>query len=225
MGLPAPEQVRLLRGVQADAALRYVPRPLLSSAYSHVSHAEPQSTCGQWRAHARKYSKQKLYNGRDLGADFARQLAERIADLLTLARGAAASPEEVYAAHAPHVDAIARTALALQRVVGEDVVACDYEVLVVRIDDVFDPALMEDIYHGEISATGPPGTVPRVLSTADLGLRRTEAVHSGGEDSIGEDGTVTTMLLRPKVVLDTIVYELGLVDEDDVSPATAEPST
>ena len=38
------------------------------------------------------------------------------------------------------------------------------------------------------------------------------------------DGVVTTMLLRPKVVLDTIVYELGLVDEEDASPSTAEPS-
>ena len=39
-----------------------------------------------------------------------------------------------------------------------------------------------------------------------------------------EDGVVTMMLLRPKVVLDTIVYELGLVDEEDASPSTAEPS-
>ena len=29
-----------------------------------------------------------------------------------------------------------------------------------------------------------------------------------------EDGVVSTMLLRPKVVLDTIVYELGLVDDE-----------
>ena len=149
-----------------------------------------------------------------------------MADLLTLARGAAASPDEVYAAHGPHMDAIARTALALQRVVGEDVVACDYEVLVVRIDDEFDAGAMEDIYNGEIGATGPPGIVPRVLSTVDLGLRRTEKVAFEGGDAEGEegeDGIGTTMLLKPKVVLDTIVYELGLVDEDDASPASAEP--
>ena len=149
--------------------------------------------------------------------------------MLTLARGAAASPDEVYAAHGPHVDAIARTALALQRVVGEDVVACDYEVLVVRIDDEFDAGAMEDIYNGEIGATGPPGILPRVLSTVDLGLRRTEKVAAEGGDgggeveAEGEDGIETTMLLKPKVVLDTIVYELGLVDEDDASPASAEP--
>ena len=45
----------------------------------------------------------------------------------------------------------------------------------------------------------------------------------GAEGEEGEDGIGTTMLLKPKVVLDTIVYELGLVDEDDASPASAEP--
>ena len=48
-----------------------------------------------------------------------------------------------------------------------------------------------------------------------------------GEDETGdgdEDGLTRTMLLKPKVVLDTVVYELGLVDEEDASPSTAEPS-
>ena len=183
--------------------------------------AESQLACAQWRAHARKYSKQRLYNGRDLATGFAHQLAERIADLLTVA-GSSASADAIFAAYAPHLETIVRTALELQRTIGEEVTSCDYEVLVVRIDEVYDSAQMEDIYNGEIIAAGPPGMVPRVLSTADLGLRRTEKVDADMEGA--EDGVVTTMLLRPKVVLDTIVYELGLVDEEDASPSTAEPS-
>ena len=191
-----------------------------------ATRAESQLACGYWRAHARKYSKQRLYNGRDLAADFAHQLAERVADLLTLARGASADADAVYAAHGSRMDTIARTALTLQRVVGEEIVTVDYEVLVVRIDDEFDAAQMEDIYQGEISATGPPGVTPRVLSTADLGLRRSEKVSSSsaaGKWGEGDDGVVMTMLLKPKVVLDTIVYELGLEEEEDANSASVAP--
>ena len=202
--------------------------PYLQLSHTPISfNAESQSVCGHWRARARKYSKQRLYNGRDLVPGFAHQLAERIADLLTVA-GGAPTADGIHAAHAPRLETIVRTALDIQRVTGEDVVVCDYEVLTARFDDVFDPARMEDIYHGEIAATGPPGTVPHVLSTADLGLCRSRKVAGAvGEDENGDgddDGLTTTMLLKPKVVLDTVVYELGLVDEEDASPSTAEPS-
>ncbi|KAI0708758.1 hypothetical protein C8T65DRAFT_576255 [Cerioporus squamosus] len=203
-------------------------KSVFTGVYRQMRRSESQLACAQWRAHAQKYSKQRLYNGRDLATGFAHQLAERIADLLTVA-GSSTSADDIYAAYASHLETIVRTALELQRTIGEDVVSCDYEVLVVRIDEVYDPAQMEDIYNGEIVAAGPPGIVPRVLSTADLGLRRSEkvdareGVDSGLEDA-AEDGVVTTMLLKPKVVLDTVVYELGLVDEEDASPSTAEPS-
>ncbi|KAH9940098.1 uncharacterized protein BXZ73DRAFT_88817 [Epithele typhae] len=195
-------------------------RSVFAGAYRELRRSESQRTAAEWRARARKYSKRKLYNGRDLAGDFAAQLAERVADLLTLAHGAVPPPPALYAAHAGHVDAVVRAALDLQRLAGEDVLAADYEVHVVRIDEAFDGARMEDIYHGEIGAAGPPGTVPRVLATVDLGLRRTVKVEGAGEG----DGITTMMLLKPQVVLDTIVYELGLVDEDEVAGAAPVPS-
>ncbi|KAI0704719.1 hypothetical protein C8Q76DRAFT_771404 [Earliella scabrosa] len=206
-------------------------RAVFAGVYRQMRRSESQLACAQWRAHARKYSKQRLYNGRDLASGFAHQLAERIADLLAVAGGAARA-DSIYAAHGAHLETIVRTALELQRMIGEEVTACDYEVLVVRIDEVYDAERMEDIYNGEIAAPGPAGIVPRVLSTADLGLRRSVKVDDGesgsgegGGEGADEDGVVTTMLLRPKVVLDTIVYELGLVEEEDVSPSAVEPST
>ncbi len=162
-----------------------------------------------------------MYNGRDLATGFAHQLAERIADLLVVS-GARSSADEIYAVYAEHLHNIVRTALNVQRMIGEEVVACDYEVLVVRIDEVYDTEQMEDIYNGEIAYPGPAGVTPRVLSTVDLGLSRSEKLD--GAEGADEDGVLTTMLLRPKVVLDTIVYELGLVDEEETSPSTVEPS-
>lgn len=121
--------------------------------------------------------------------------------------------------YARNLETIVRTALDLQRLIGEEVVACNYEVLVVHFDTVFDAAQMDDIYGGEVAMAGPPGMVPRVLSTADLGLRRVQKA-AGVVKGEGE----ATILLKPKVVLDTILYELGLADDgdEDASPASAE---
>ncbi|EIW52498.1 uncharacterized protein TRAVEDRAFT_135514 [Trametes versicolor FP-101664 SS1] len=194
-------------------------RSVFMGVYKQMLRSESQLVAGRWRSHAQKYSKQRLYNGRDLAAGFSQQLAERIADLLTVA-GAATTTEVVHAAYARHLETIVRTALDLQRLIGEEVVACDYEVLIVHFDTVFDAVQMDDIYGGEVAMAGPPGMVPRVLSTADLGLRR---VHKAAGVVEGEGEA--TMLLKPKVVLDTIVYELGLVDDEDASPASAETAT
>ncbi|RPD70078.1 hypothetical protein L226DRAFT_256452 [Lentinus tigrinus ALCF2SS1-7] len=70
-----------------------------------------------------------------------------------------------------------RTVLAI----GEEGAPCDCEVLVVRIDEVYDTAQMEDTYSGEIVAAGAPGIVHCVLSTVDLGLRRSEKVDVATE--------------------------------------------
>ncbi|KAI0643482.1 hypothetical protein C8Q79DRAFT_915585 [Trametes meyenii] len=198
---------------------QYQSRSVFTGVYKQMLRSEPHLVAGQWRAHAQKYSKQRLYNGRDLATGFSHQLAERIADLLTVA-GASAAAEDVHATYAPHLEAIVRVALDLQRIIGEEVISCDYEVLVVRFDEIFDAEAMDDIYGGEVAMAGPPGMVPRVLSTADLGLRRVEKVIGSTEGEVE-----TTMLLKPKVVLDTIVYELGLVDEEDASPTSADAAT
>ena len=62
----------------------------------------------------------------------------------------------------------------------------------------------------------------RVRATRDLVSEREKQSALAGDGD--DDGLTTTMLLKPKVVLDTVVYELGLVDEEDASPSTAEPS-
>lgn len=63
-----------------------------------------------------------------------------------------------------------RNALDLQRLIAEEVVACDHEVLVVHFDTVFDATQMDDIAGGEVAMAGPPVMVPGppVLSNAEL---------------------------------------------------------
>ncbi|KAI8977708.1 hypothetical protein BD414DRAFT_516978 [Trametes punicea] len=190
-------------------------KSVFTGVYKQMLRSEPHLVAGQWRSHAQKYSKQRLYNGRDLAIGFSLQLAERIADLLTVA-GAFTTSEVIHVAYAPHLETIVRTALDLQRIIGEEVISCDYEILTAHFDEVFDPEQMDDIYGGEVVMSGPPGIVPRVLSTADLGLRRVEKAIGSADGEMA-----VTMLLKPKVVLDTIVYELGLVDDEETGPSAA----
>ncbi|KAH9940126.1 uncharacterized protein BXZ73DRAFT_99124 [Epithele typhae] len=112
---------------------------VFAGAYRELWRSESQRAVAEWRPRARK------------------QLAERVADgeLLTLAPSdAVPRPPALYAAHAGHVDAVVRAALDLQRL------AAEYELHVMRIDEAFDGARIEDIYHGEIGTAGPPGKVP-----------------------------------------------------------------
>ncbi|PCH36667.1 hypothetical protein WOLCODRAFT_28714 [Wolfiporia cocos MD-104 SS10] len=168
--------------------------------------SESQNVAGRWRALTRQYSKQRLYQGRDLSEGFTTQLAERMCDILTVS-GARASVADMRHSVFRNFATVVRLALELQEVIGEGVTSRDLDVVVVRMDDVFVPETMEDVYGG-------PGTGEQeqlhVLCTAALGLRRCEKPADG----LGDELQVST-LVKPKVVLETLVYELGLVEEDE----------
>lgn len=102
-----------------------------------------------WHSHVQKYSKKRLYSGHNLAAGF----SQRLTDPFTVV-GAATTTETVHAAHARYFETIMRTALDLQRLIGEEVFAYDYEMLVVHFDTVFDAAQMDDIYESELCVGG-----------------------------------------------------------------------
>ncbi|KAJ2965187.1 hypothetical protein NUW54_g14204 [Trametes sanguinea] len=51
-------------------------KSVFTGVYKQMLRSEPHLVAGQWRSHAQKYSKQRLYNGRDLATGFAHQLAD-----------------------------------------------------------------------------------------------------------------------------------------------------
>ena len=170
---------------------------------------EPQEVAGRWRALTRKYSKQRLYNGRDLTTDFTHQLAERMSAIFIVS-GANDGVEIIEQMGLASLESIIRLSLDLQTIIGEKVISGDFEVAVVRVDEVFNPDLMEDLYAEENAQHSSPDHELHVLCTASLGLRHLQKA-SGADDS----SLVPSLLLKPKVVLETLVYDLGLIDEDE----------
>lgn len=141
--------------------------------------------------------------------DFTHQLAERMSAIFVVA-GANDGSEIIEQTCIPSLENIIRLSLDLQKVIGEDIISGDFDISVVRVDEVFDNELMEDLYAEENAQHDSLGRELHVLCTASLGLRRSEKI-SDSEDS----GTRVTLSLKPKVVLETLVYDLGLIDEEE----------
>ena len=98
------------------------------------------------------------------------------------------------------IEAIIKASLYLKQVLGEQVTSSDMKIISLEGGENFDPNFMDD-------AEGPGGEVPLpevkeiVLCTTELGLRREAKVDKAGQSAMD-----ITVLLKPKVVLETQVF-------------------
>ncbi|OBZ72268.1 hypothetical protein A0H81_07693 [Grifola frondosa] len=177
---------------------------VFTGIYKEMLKSEPLTIAARWRSLTRRYSKQNLYTGRDLTSGFAHQVAERLSNILILA-GANATPQQIHESY--ELETIIRLALDLQRIIGEDAISCNLETFIARADDPFDPEHME---RAEYMSNGSesPNPVTHVLCSTELGLRRWEKLREDVEE------LQSTTLLKPHVVLDTLVDALQPEDEE-----------
>jgi hypothetical protein len=91
---------------------------------------------------------------------------------------------------------VARLALRLQKVIGQDVTSSDFEVVFVEHGVKFDPAVMDDAYAENPKKSGKKKDAKSegILCTNELGLRR--VVRELKENKLRE-----IIVMRPKVVL------------------------
>lgn len=182
----------------------------LTTLYAYLDPEVPQVVAGRWRALTRHYSKERLYNGRDIADGFIHQLAGRIADILIVA-GAAITVDDLHSMVGHELESIVRLSLSLQQVLGEDIVTSDYDLLHVPAGTLFDSSEMDNRFpEDEVQ----PKAV--VLCTTGLGLRR--SVRADGEEA----GLDIATVLNPEVVVEEWIMHLGLVDEHDDTQALAE---
>ncbi|KZT11075.1 uncharacterized protein LAESUDRAFT_741366 [Laetiporus sulphureus 93-53] len=177
--------------------------------YKQMCKSESQIVSGHWRALTRRYSKQRLYNGRDLTEGFSRQLMERLRDILVVS-GASIDEPLMRGGIYSKLETITGTALRLQQMMGEQIISHDLEVVSVQVDDVYNAEQMEDMSDVEGLAPDEQRSL-HVLCTIALGLRRCTK-PSGG---LGDELQVTT-LVKPGVILETLMYDLGLVEDEAV---------
>ena len=129
-------------------------------------------------------------------------IANTLADVLIVA-GLRATHDQIYeevmTRFGEKLTNVTRAALALNRVIAKEITSADLEPISVSWDTAFDSAAMDDI-NGE---EGLKAGVEQVLCTTDLGLQRVVKLSKGDETE-----WQTTMLLKPKVALESTIESL-----------------
>jgi len=113
--------------------------------------------------------------------------------------------DEIMTKFGGRLAAVARLAIRLQKVIGQDITSTDFEVIYVENGARFDPAMMDDAYAETPSKAQRNKTAKKaraadsegILCTSELGLRK--LVREQKEGKITEwRGDI---LIKPKVVL------------------------
>lgn len=163
-----------------------------------------------------------LKDGVDIERRASDVLMGHITDIL-LTRGMAAGPQdlrtEVVNSYADVLRGVVHLSLEFQRTTGEGIISRDLLVITTDPGEPFDPSRMAEEWADPRSEVHSADPVPvPVLCTTQLGLVREERRASEGAG--GEGGIAEVVLLKPKVVLMSLLEELS--NESDRVPCKAE---
>ncbi len=152
----------------------------------------------------RKHVQQMIGEGRDLTIYF-------LDAFVTILVAAGLKKEQSHVADiiqsrfSGDVEKIVRKSQELKKVLGEDVTSCELEMLYIEPDQIYDDATMEDTFQDQSVKENGVAT-EGVLCTTDLGLIRHEKVK--------ENDWKSSVLLRPKIVLQSKLNAIVASDED-----------
>ena len=177
---------------------------------------EDQAISGRWRALTRTHVQSMLHGSGDVSSILVPHLIDTIVDILLVA-GLRATQEyiraEVSNTFGNKLTVIVRLALGLNWVIGREVTSCDLEPTSVLWETEYNPDEMVDVNEEEVSH------LEHVLCTTDLGLQR---IVKTGKDAEGPKAYQTTVLLKPKVALESTVESLKDGEVVHESPASME---
>lgn len=156
---------------------------------------------------SRKYLKTSLADDTDRQHATIQDLLDCTTDIL-LASGIGTPRHdlrnEVKLSYADTLREVVRQALEFQRITGERIISRDL-IVTVAPEGPFDPSCMVDAWLEPKSASDPIDSHP-VLCTTLLGLVREE--RKAGEGEGDKEGIAAVVLLKPKVVLTSLLDEL-----------------
>ncbi|KAI0058164.1 hypothetical protein BV25DRAFT_1297034 [Artomyces pyxidatus] len=186
------------------------PNELFAQLHFHMHSTEPQATSSRWRALTLSHIRTLNPRLSDVAIqDFVLQILRAWADIFVLCGCATTEPlDALRARFGAQAQRIALSACGLARVISEEIMSTNFEVILIEQGRAFDAATMANAFAGYGPSTGA------VLCTTELGLRcstrkNAKAVADG---LVGESIERTTLLL-PKVILETVPQILDHMSE------------
>lgn len=164
--------------------------------------AENQAVLGRWRALTHKYAKQGMPN---LVDELTKMFITDVRNLLLVAGSSTFQIDSLVARRREGFRSIVESAINLRKAIGEDIVSCDFETVLVHPGDVFDGSGMETAY--ESSSKGSASEAAKVICTSAMGLRRCRKMKMGGK---AENQWDVAVLQKPQVVLESAILSGSL---------------
>lgn len=153
---------------------------------------------GRWRALTHKYAKQGMPN---LVDELTKMFVGDVRNLLLVAGSSTLQIDSLISRTRDNFRAVVDAAIKLRAAIGEDVISCDFETILIHPGDAFDVASMIDAFEGTTSGKAGANT-KSVLCTSGLGLRRCKKVKVDGDANTQWEVTV---LQKPQVVLQSAI--------------------
>ncbi|TFK50881.1 hypothetical protein OE88DRAFT_191341 [Heliocybe sulcata] len=177
---------------------------IYDDVYYHMRETEPLAVARRWRALTRKHIQSVVHGDSDIAAALVPRIAERLTDILLVA-GCKAPLKQVTETmkfkFMDKIKAVIGHALEINRLIGQEALASDFEVTWVSPEEAYDPTWMADIDIEQEAGKKDAEDLVRVLSTTELGLGRMEKVKNDG----GSEEWKDSCLVKPKVVLESMV--------------------
>ncbi|KAL6306647.1 hypothetical protein BKA93DRAFT_728707 [Sparassis latifolia] len=175
----------------------------LGILYAALNEKESRNVAGRWRVLTRSHIKSLLPPEPELARWLQDILIRNISDIIRTT-GLQQPPQEMAEAlqsvHGEQMCSIIGLCLGLRVATGEQILSRDFEILVVDPGVSFDVELMQDAFCG--GAVGKSeASKTNILCMTELGLRRVEKNANGQ--------LYHTILLKPKVALETVIRDLG----------------
>ncbi|KAH9834195.1 uncharacterized protein C8Q71DRAFT_859847 [Rhodofomes roseus] len=178
---------------------------VIDPIYNRILRSESQSVAGRWRILTRKYVVSSSTSIKDWETRHVRQLLEDASTILGASGAISWDNNDLK----DGLEIIVHAAMKIRRMVGEDVVRSEYEVFAVKRKANFDPDVMVDEYASPQKRKKKAGV--HVICPLTLGLRRREGENRSGTK--GRSEVTVKTLVKPQVVLDTVIDDLGFLDD------------
>ncbi|PCH36692.1 hypothetical protein WOLCODRAFT_82780 [Wolfiporia cocos MD-104 SS10] len=187
---------------------------LYNDVYMQLRASEDPAVSGRWRALTVTSLRALTLNETTIP-----RLHDHLAIFITsitLLAGLTAAPvqahQQIISRYGGELITLVDIMLQLQRAIGEEIISSQINLVVYLSGETFNPEHMEDYNAGGRPCT-PRESDARapvvVLGTMSLGVTRIEKKAMGG-NAAGQGTWVSVTLLKPKVVLNTILDELQI---------------